>query len=84
MGIGPISGVRMVEAVKAPPAHSQLAAVFDVAYTARVGEETYSGGGRTASGQDQEEGEDLSSQEEEATSAETDSDGPRGSFSAIA
>ncbi|MGH9607839.1 MAG: hypothetical protein ACRD3N_19295 [Terracidiphilus sp.] len=55
MEIGPINGIRMIPAVKAPPADTPLTAVFDIATTARAGDETYSGGGKSAGGQDDED-----------------------------
>jgi len=61
MEIGPINGIRMIPAVKAPPADALLPAVFDIAYTARAGDETYSGGEQSAGGQDDEESAELES-----------------------
>ncbi len=84
MEIGPINeirGIRMIPAVKAPSADNQLPAVFDIAYTARAGDETYSGSGRSAGGQDGDEDEAMEGAE---SGAEADEDGPAGSISLFA
>ena len=83
MEIGPINGVRMIPAVKAPPADSILPAVFDIAYTARAGDETYSGGEKSAGGQDDEESAELESAAAE-TSVQTSGDAPESSISFFA
>jgi hypothetical protein len=41
MEISPITGVRALPVVKAPPIESELPAVFDVEHTATIGDETY-------------------------------------------
>jgi len=51
MEIGPIPGVRAVQAVRPPAANAGLPAVFDIENFARIGDETYSpSGGRSAGG----------------------------------
>jgi len=73
MEIGPVNGIRMIPAVKAPPADSLLPAVFDIAYAARAGDETYSRGEKSAGGQDDEESAEVESTEGEPGERTADS-----------
>ncbi|MGH9343263.1 MAG: hypothetical protein ACRD19_05825 [Terriglobia bacterium] len=83
MEIGPISGIRMIPAVKALPTDSRLAAVFDIGDSARAGDETYSGGGKSAGGQDDEEGDALEAAAPESGAQNSDDSQP-GSISFFA
>jgi hypothetical protein len=58
MEIAPISGIRAVPAVKAPPADARLSAVFDIENSSGAGDDTYSGSGRKAAGGQDDEDED--------------------------
>lgn len=57
MEIGPVPGVRILAAIKTPPTDPRPPAVFDIANAAQPGDETYAGsGGKSAGGQDAEDG----------------------------
>jgi hypothetical protein len=59
MEIGPITGVRALPVVKAPPIDSELPAVFDIEHAARTGDETYTPSrGKSASGAEEDESDD--------------------------
>ena len=68
MQIGPISEIRMVPAVKAPPADPQLSALFDIEGTSQADEDNYSRGARKAAGAEEEEADEAAGQESEAGS----------------
>ena len=55
MEIAPISGIRNLPLTKAPPANTELTAVFDIENFARIGNETYTpSGGKSAGGREDE------------------------------
>ncbi len=67
MEIGPIPGIRAVQAVKSRPVDPELSPLFDVESSARAGDDTYTGSNRKAAGaeenEDDEDGEELEEQE---------------------
>ena len=65
MEIGPVTGIRNVPVLKAPPADMGLSAVFDIDNFARIGDETYSpSDGKSAGGREDEFDEPLVDEEE--------------------
>jgi hypothetical protein len=68
MQIGLISEIRMVPAVKAPPADSQLSALFDIEATSQPDEDNDSRGGEKAAGAEEEKTDEATGQEGEAGS----------------
>lgn len=83
MEIGPINGIRMIPAVKALRADSELAAVFDIAYSARAGDETYASSEKSAGGQDDGDGDSPSTATPEPATPSPD-DPPPSSISFFA
>lgn len=56
MEISPITGIRALPSIKAPAAVPELRGIFEVEYSARTGDETYSSsGGKSERGLEDEE-----------------------------
>jgi hypothetical protein len=70
MEIGPVTGIRNVPVLKAPPADMGLSAVFDIDNFARIGDETYSpSDGKSAGGREDEFDDPLVDEESEQGAA---------------
>lgn len=66
MEIGPVTGIRNVPVIKAPPADMGLSAVFDIENFARIGDETYTpNDGKSAGGREDEFDDPLVEEEPE-------------------
>ena len=66
MEIGPVTGIRNVPVIKAPPADMGLSAVFDIENFARIGDETYTpNSGKSAGGREDEFDDPLVEEESE-------------------
>ena len=78
MEIGPISGIRVLPAVKVPPADSDLSRVFDIENSAKPGDDTYSGSGKKSSGGQDDESEEIDQGGEESSGAPAPEDGSTG------
>lgn len=70
MEISPITGIRALPVLKAPPSDPELSAVYDISNYARIGDETYSpSGNRSSSGfEDDEDFDDGPSSQQVAES----------------
>jgi len=67
MEIGPVSGIRAVPMIKAPPAEPGLSGVFDIENFARSGDETYTpSAGKSAGGREDEFDDPIEEDEAEA------------------
>jgi hypothetical protein len=67
MEISPISGIRVMPVVKTPPAESDLSKVFDITNSSQAGDDSYSGSGKKAGGQDEDDDEDKLEDDTEST-----------------
>jgi hypothetical protein len=65
MEIGPIPGIRMVPAVKAPPAETGLKARFEIDASARPGDDSYTGSSKKGAGAEENDEEELEEEPEE-------------------
>lgn len=77
MEIGPIPGIRMAPAVKAPPVEAELTARFDIEALVQAGDDDYTGSGKKAAGAEEDEEEELS-EEPEAPAEDQGSGGESG------
>ena len=59
MEISPISGIRVMPVVKAPPAESNLSRVANIDNSANPGDDTYSGSGKKSAGGQDDENQDT-------------------------
>jgi len=67
MEIGPVTGIRAVPAIKAPPPDPGLSGVFDIENFARASDETYTpSAGKSAGGREDEFDDPLVEEEPEA------------------
>ncbi|HEV2173770.1 MAG TPA: hypothetical protein VGT08_00125 [Terracidiphilus sp.] len=66
MEISPITGIRAMPVMKAPPAGPELSALFDIENSAGPGDDSYSGSGKKATGGQDDESEEM----EESVEAE--------------
>jgi len=67
MEIGPVTGIRAVPMIKAPPADPGLSGVFDIENFARAGDETYTpSAGKSAGGREDEFDDPVEEDEAEA------------------
>jgi hypothetical protein len=82
MEISPIPGIRPLTAVKAPPAESQLTAVFDIDLITKMGDGASSASLRKAAGVDEEENDDMGLGSE--SSLDSHDGGPKSSISFFA
>jgi hypothetical protein len=78
MEIGPVTGIRNVPVIKAPPADMGLSAVFDIENFARIGDETYTpSDGKSAGGREDEFDDPLVEEDVQEPSAKFLDDAPR-------
>jgi len=73
MEISPIPGIRMIPAVKTPPAETALKAHFEIDASARAGDDSYTGGSKKGAGAEESDEEELT--EEPEASAPSQSSG---------
>ena len=78
MEIGPVTGIRAVPMIKAPPAEPGLSGVFDIENFARSGDETYTpSAGKSAGGREDEFDDPLQEDELEAGMSSQEGGTPR-------
>jgi hypothetical protein len=71
MEISPIAGIRAMPVVKAPPADTELTAVFDIDNSARTGDETWTpSNSKSGRGSEDDGSEDEFEEFEDATELE--------------
>ena len=64
MEISPIPGIRMVQAVKTPPAETALKVRFEIDASARAGDDSYAGSSKKGAGAEENEEEELAEETE--------------------
>jgi len=69
MEISPVIGVRILPTVKAPPSESVVSADFEIQAAAWLGDDSYTGSGKTAGGGEDPE-EELDNEEANQAGAE--------------
>jgi hypothetical protein len=88
MEISPISGIRALPVLKAPPANPELTALSDIEGLTRIGDETYTpSGGKSASGAEEDDEELIDEpelDEPEQTATTPSQAGPGGAISFFA
>jgi hypothetical protein len=59
MEISPIPGIRMLQAVRTPPAEAGLTARFEIDASARAGDDSYTGSSKKGAGAEENDEEEL-------------------------